>query len=389
MSGAAAPRPAPLAGIRVLDLTRLLPGPMAGMHLADMGADVIKVEDTGAGDPARAMQPGFFALVNRNKRAIRVDLKHPDGRALLLRLARDADVLVEGFRPGVMQRLGLGWEQLSGLNPRLVYCAITGYGQDGPRSRAAGHDINYIGYAGVLDQVGAPGGPPVIPNFQVADLLGGSLAPLMGVLAALVDARASGIGRMVDVAMADAVLAHAVLPLAGYLDQGRASPRGEAVLSGALACYNVYRAGDGGWLAVGALERKFWDALCDALGCADLKPVHLARGAGAEAAKSRLSAIFATRPRDEWVALLAPADCCVSPVLDVGESLTDAQFQARGMIVDAAGVPQFGLPVKFSGFDFTVRQPAPAPGEHTDAVLRETGLADEEIRRLRDAGAVS
>ena len=387
MSGAA-PRPAPLAGIRVLDLTRLLPGPLAAMHLADMGADVIKVEDTGAGDYARAMQPGFFPLVNRNKRAIRVDLKHPEGRALLLRLARDADVLLEGFRPGVMRRLGLGWEQLSGANPKLVYCAITGYGQDGPRAQAAGHDINYIGYAGVLDQVGAEGGPPVIPNFQVGDLLGGSLAPMMGVLAALVDARSSGLGRMVDVAMADAVLAHALLPLAEHRDHGRAAPRGAAMLSGALACYNVYRAGDGRWLAVGALERKFWDALCDALVCPELKPAHLAPGEQA-GAKSRLAAIFATRPRDEWVALLAPADCCVSPVLDVGESLTDEQFRARGMIVDAAGVPQFGLPVKFSGYEFAIRQPAPAPGEHTDAVLREAGLADEEIRRLRDAGAVS
>src|SRR6266496_1289140 len=279
-------RAKPLSGIRVLDLTRLLPGPMATLHLADMGADVIKIEDTEAGDYSRAMghvrgagNPGaapmsdFFRLVNRNKRAIRLDLKNPKGCEVFLRLAKKADVVVEGFRPGVMAKLGLGYEALAAVNPRLVYCSITGYGQDGPYADRAGHDINYIGYAGVGAQIGTADAP-VVPNFQIADLLGGGLSPVMGILAALIDARSSGRGRHVDVAMTDAVFAHAVFPLLGFLENGRAPLRGSGMLDGGLPCYNVYRTRDARWMAVGALERKFWETLCDILGCPELKGKH-------------------------------------------------------------------------------------------------------------------
>jgi len=260
-------RAKPLSGIRVLDLTRLLPGPVATLHLADMGADVVKIEDTEAGDYARVMgrvretgNPGappmsdFFRLVNRNKRAMRLDLKQPQGREVFLRLAKDADVVVEGFRPGVMAKLGVGYDALAAVNPRLVYCSITGYGQDGPYADRAGHDINYIGYAGVGDQIGTADAP-VVPNFQIADLLGGALTPVMGILAALIDARSSGRGRHVDVAMTDAVLAHAILPLLGFLEHGKTPARGSGMLDGGLPCYNVYRTRDGLWMAVGALER--------------------------------------------------------------------------------------------------------------------------------------
>lgn len=250
-------RPKPLAGVRVLDLTRLLPGPVATMHLADMGADVIKIEDTGAGDYARTLgSPHFYSMVNRNKRGLRLDLKQAQGRELLLGLARDADILVEGFRPGVMDKLGVSYAALAAVNPRLVYCSITGYGQDGPYRNHAGHDINYIGYAGVGDQIGLEGGPPVVPNFQIADLLGGALTPVMGMLAALVDARAGGRGRHVDVAMTDAVFAHALLPLLDTLDHGATPPRGTTMLSGGLPCYNVYRTRDGRYMAVGSLEKN-------------------------------------------------------------------------------------------------------------------------------------
>jgi alpha-methylacyl-CoA racemase len=387
-------RPKPLAGVRVLDLTRLLPGPMATLHLADLGADVVKVEDTGAGDYARDMGrvrdgvSDFFRLLNRGKRAIRLDLKQPRGREVFLRLAERSDIVVEGFRPGVMARLGLGYEALAARNPRLVVCSITGYGQDGPYRDRAGHDINYIGYAGVGNEIGAEGGPPVVPNFQIADLLGGTLVPAMGMLAALLDARSSGKGRHVDVAMTDAVLAHAIFPLLGVLEHGTTPARGTTLLAGGPPCYNLYRTRDGRWMAVGALERKFWDALCDILGCPELKPKHVVYGEEARAAREKLAAIFATRTRAEWSEALAGADCCTSPVLEMHEALADEQLRARGMIVEDGGLTHFALPVKMSDFDFDPGRAAPAPGEHTDEVLREAGYDGAEIEALRKSGAV-
>ncbi len=394
MTSAGSNRRKPLAGVRVLDLTRLLPGPMATLHLADLGADVIKVEDTGAGDYARAMGHGpagmsdFFRVLNRNKRAIRLDLKRPGGREAFLRLSDRADVVVESFRPGVMAKLGLGYEALAARNPRIVVCAITGYGQDGPYRDRAGHDINYVGYAGVGNEIGAEGGPPVVPNFQIADLLGGALVPAIGILAALLDARASGRGRSVDVAMTDAVLAHAVLPLLGVLEHGTTPPRGSTMLAGGLACYNRYRTRDGRWMAVGALERKFWERLCDILRCPELKDRHVVYGEAARAAKEKLAAVFATRTQAEWTATFAREDCCVSPVLEMHEALANEQVRARRMVVGGAKPEGFALPVKLSEFEFDPGRPAPAPGEHAEEVLREAGYGAAEIETLRREGAI-
>lgn len=284
-------RAKPLAGLRVLDLTRLLPGPVATLHLADLGADVIKIEDTGPGDYARSMgarqgeTSAFFRLINRNKRALRLDLKKAEGVAVFQRLTLSADVVIEGFRPGVMDKLGIGYTALSALNPRLVFCSISGYGQTGPYAQRAGHDINYIGYAGVLDQIGEAGRAPAVPNFQIGDLLGGALTPLVGLLAAVIDARATGRGRQVDVAMTDAVLAHAIFPLTGMLARRAPPPRGADLLSGGVPCYGVYATADGRYMAVGALEWKFWELLCDTLGRPDLKPFHLAFGEKGEKAR--------------------------------------------------------------------------------------------------------
>lgn len=363
---------------------------MATMHLADMGADVVKIEDTGAGDYARALGPvrdgmtEFFRLLNRNKRALRLDLEDTAGREVFMRLAEGADVIVEGFRPGVMDKFGVGYPAIAAINPRVVYCSITGYGQDGPYAMRAGHDINYIGYAGVLDQLGSEGNPPVVPNFQIADLLGGALTPLAGVLAALVDARTSGKGRYVDVAMADAALAHAVLPLVDLLDRGRSPARGTSMLSGGLPCYNVYATSDARYMAVGALEPKFWHALCDALGCPELKTQHFVFGSRAAPAKARLASIFASQTQAHWTQKLQDLDACVSPALTIEEALQNEQFRARGMVVDEHGAPRIALPVKFSDFEFEIERSAPRPGEHSAEVLREAGYTDAQIAALRE-----
>ena len=385
----------PLAGVRVLDLTRLLPGPLATQHLADYGADVIKIEDTGAGDYARTLgamggdTSYLYQVVNRNKRSLRLDLKHPDGKAAFEKLVETADILVEGFRPGVMDKLGLGYETLAGLNPRLVYCSISGYGHTGPYALRAGHDINYIGYAGVLDQIGNAGAAPALSNLQLGDLLGGTMTALFGILVALVDARAGGKGRFVDVAMTDAVMAHAIFPLIEVLAQGQVRPRGEDLLTGAVPCYGVYRTADDRYMAVGALEEKFWNLVCDTLERPDLKPFHLATGEDGERARAKLAEIFGARTQAEWVAVFDAVDCCVTPVLRLQESLENPQLQARGMVTEVGGVRQFGPVLRLSAMPAAAARPAPAvAGADSDAVLSEAGLVQAEIDRLRQVGII-
>lgn len=382
---------APLAGVRVLDLTRLVPGPVCTQHLADLGADVVKIEDTAGGD---AVPPKLRALVNRNKRGIRLDLKHPRGADALLRLARDADVLVEGFRPGVMARLGLGYDVVAAINPRIVYCSVTGYGQTGPDRGRPGHDLNYCAEAGVADQIGR-GGQPALSNVPLADLMGGALGAAMGILAALFDAARTGRGRHVDIAMAEGALAHAVMPLAALAAHGSTRRAGNDTLTGALACYGTYRTADGRWLAVGALERKFWDALCDALERADLKPLHRSGDAAVEnRLRDELTAVFATLPLADWEARLRHAGCCASPVRTLEEALDDAHFRARGMVLDSVHpaygpVTQVASPVKMSGFEFALRRHAPRPGEHTAEVLLEAGLDAAAVAALIAGGAAA
>jgi alpha-methylacyl-CoA racemase len=374
------PLGAPLAGVRVLDLTRLLPGPMATLHLADLGADVIKVEDTGAGDYA---SPAVRALVNRNKRGIRLDLKNPDGVATLLQLCRGADALIEGFRPGVMQRLGLGFETLAAANPRLVMCSLSGWGQTGPLCDQPGHDLNYAALAGVTDQMGGLG------NLPVADLLGGTMTAVMGLLAALFDAARTGRGRHVDVAIADGVLAHAVLPLAALNQTGQVPRNGEGTLTGGLACYGLYGTADGRQLAVGALEHKFWGELCRRIQRPDLAPLHRTGEPGTEArVRAELAALFALQPLAHWAALFGDAPACVTPVLRLDETLAHPQFQARGMVMTGTP-PRLGCPVQMSGFQPAAARPAPEPGEHSDEVLAEAGFAPETIARLRASGALA
>ncbi len=381
----AAPIPPPLAGVRVLDLSRLLPGPLCGQHLADLGARVIKIEDPKVGDYVR---PAIRRLANRGKEGLTLDLKSDAGRAIFFRLLEAADVVLESFRPGVMARLGLGYEELSRRRPSLVYCAITGYGQSGLRRDAPGHDINYLALCGVLDQTGREGEPPVIPGFLLSDILGGTLTAAMGILAALLGARASGHGRFIDVSMADAVMAHSVLPMAEINEKGRVPVRGTGSHTGGAPRYNVYAARDGRYIALGAQEKKFWDALCDAVGLPDLKDQHAATGEAAAAAEAALKARFLERDASDWLALLGPLDCCATPVLTFEEALADPDFLAHGTVRRSGSSGYaMGLPFAMSGVAATDR-PSPSRGEHTEAILTALGHRPEEIGKLRARGIV-
>jgi crotonobetainyl-CoA:carnitine CoA-transferase CaiB-like acyl-CoA transferase len=376
------PSEPPLRGVRVLDLTRLLPGPVCTQHLADLGADVVKVEDTGAGDYA---PPALRAIVNRNKRGLQLDLKQPEGAEALLRLARDADVLIEGFRPGAMAGLGLGYDTVAAVNPRIVYCSLTGYGQSGPYRDRPGHDLNYCGHAGVADQIGVDADTPALSNLPIADLMGGALSAAMGILAALFDAARTGRGRHLDIAMADGALAHAVMPLATLAAHGSTRRAGGDTLTGGLACYGQYRTADDRFVAVGALERKFWDTLCDVIERADLKPLHRTGDATIETrVRDELAVIFGAKPLAHWEARFARADCCVSPVQTLEEALADPHFRARGMVVDSVhptigALTQVACPVKMTRYGFELRRHAPRPGEHTVELLREAGCSDLTI----------
>jgi crotonobetainyl-CoA:carnitine CoA-transferase CaiB-like acyl-CoA transferase len=393
-----------LDGVRVLDLSRLLPGGFCSLLLADFGADVIKVEDTGMGDYLRWAPPShagadpsaagaMFLALNRNKRSVRVDLKTEAGRDVLLALVRDADVLLESFRPGVMDRLGVGWERLRAENPRLVYCAITGYGQDGPYRDRAGHDTNYLALAGLLGLTGEPGGPPVQAAGQIADVGGGAMYAAFGILAALHERDRSGAGQLVDVSMTDGALSWLAM-VAARMFAGAATPeRGRLELAGGLLCYRPYRCADG-WVALGALEPKFWHALCAGTGREDLverqfepvgSPVH-----------AEVEALFASRTRAEWAAFNDEHDCCLEPVLGLDEALASPLFAAREMVVEveqpgaAAPVRVLGVPVKLSRTPGDPgRAAGPALGEHTDAVLAEAGFDAAAIARLKAQGAVA
>ena len=383
----------PLEGVRILDLTRLLPGNYCTLLLADLGADVIKVEQPGRGDYIRWMAPlvdgegAAHRALNRGKRSVTLNLGEPDGVALLKRLATEADALVESFRPGVLDGLGVGHGVLAAANPRLVYCSLTGYGQDGPYRQRAGHDINYIGYAGLLDATGEPEGPPVLPAVQVADFAGG-MAAAVGVLAALREASATGRGRAVDVSMFDVVMSWGAVLSSWYLATGAVPERGRMPLSGGLACYRVYAAGDGKYLAVGALEPQFWRHLCVMLGLRELIDVQLDPSRQGEIA-TRLTQVFSTRSRDEWVEELADLDTCVGPVNDVSEALADPHAAQRAMVATVNGMPVGpGAAVKVSGHAVGNARPAPGLGEHTEDVLEALGVGPEEISSLRTSGVL-
>ena len=393
----------PLSDVRVLDLTRLLPGGFCTLLLGDLGADVIKVEDTGAGDYVRWAPPFYgedehtplgtrsalYLSLNRNKRSIRLDLKQEQGKQALLKLASGADVLVESFRPGVLDRLGVGYEQLAKANPALVYCPITGYGLDGPNRDRAGHDQNYLGLNGILGLTGDKDGPPTQAAGQIADLGGGGLMAAVGILAALNEARRSGQGQVVDVSMTDGSLAWLAMVAGQYLCDGVVPERGDLPLAGRIICYRPYEAKDG-WVSCGALEQKFWAAWCKGVDREDLIE-HQFDAPGSDAHRDAAE-IFKQRTRAEWKAFNDEHDCCIEPILDIDEVLSSDQVVERQMVVsyeqpELGEVRQLGFPVKLSRTPASVHRPAPALGEHTAELLGEAGLSEDEVAALIESGA--
>jgi alpha-methylacyl-CoA racemase len=400
----------PLSGIKVLDLSRLLPGGFCSLLLADFGADVLKVEDTGQGDYIRWAPPYYegaeqsarsamFLSLNRNKRSIRIDLKNEAGREVLLRLVRDHDVVLESFRPGVLDRLGVGYERMREENHGLVYCAITGYGQTGPKRQSSGHDMNYLGLIGLLGLTGERAGPPVQAAGQIADLGGGALMAAFGVMAALRERDGgpgqpgSGEGQLVDVSMTDGALSWLAMVAGQHFADGVVPHRGGQPLAGSLICYRPYECSDG-WVTLGALEPKFWQAWCRGVGHEELIEKQFERPGSK--AHEHVCDIFKGRTRAEWTQFATEHDCCLEPVLELDEALASEIVREREMVVtlDQPGVEdrvrQLGIPIKL---DRTPgehnRLPGPGLGEHTEEVLRAAGYTDKQVAELLEQRAVA
>ncbi|WP_458413496.1 CaiB/BaiF CoA transferase family protein [Schinkia sp. CFF1] len=379
----------PLESIRVLDLTRLLPGPYCTMLLADFGAEVIKIEEPNLGDYARWEEPkvgkdsAIFSSLNRNKKSVTLNLKSEKGKEIFVELVKTADVVVESFRPGVMDRLGLGYEKLKDLNPKLIYCAITGYGQTGPYAHLPGHDINYLSYAGVLDLNGERKQTPVVPPIQIADIGGGSLMAVIGILMAVISRKNTGKGQFVDISMLDGVVSWLQTLLPNYLVNHESPIRGELALSGEKAAYGVYETKDQRYISVGALEAKFWEAFCNAIGREDFISLLDAPPGKQDVIKIEIANIMKKETLRQWLEIFKNYETCVSPVLTIEEMTKNPQILARQMVQQCpdmveGGMGHIGIPIKLSETPGSIYSKAPELGEHNHEILAELGLSGEE-----------
>ena len=364
----------PLQGLVILDLTRFFPGAVATMILKRFGAEVIKIEQPGDGDPGRHV-PGLswlFAETNRGKKSLAINLKHQRGKELFCRLASCADVLIESFRPGVMTRLGIGYDDLGPQNKRLIYAALSGYGQSGQFAGLAGHDINYIAMSGLLELISPSADCPILPELQIADVAGGSSPALVGILLALRERDITGRGQRVDVSMVGELAKLLTVPLAALRSSGRSLHRGKELLSGAYACYHLYRAKDGKWLVVGALEEKFWSTLCRQIGRPDLIADQFSPDPRQCEVKQILSSVFMTRTAEEWFELLRNYDCCVTPVRTLEEADAEGRFDSR----------EFGIGSMSAGRS-AEKAAVPKIGEHSIEVLKRFGVPESELLILQ------
>ncbi len=389
----------PLEGIRVLDLSQLLPGSLCTQILADLGAQVLKIENPKTGDGFRWTPPlvktlgSFFHVTNRNKQGMKLNLRDPAGREIFLKMVPQADVLLDNFRPGAMQRMGLGYEDLKKINPRLIYCSLTGFGQTGPYRDRAAHDLNFLSIAGVLDLLGEKGGRPVVPAVQMAGAGGGSLNAALGIMASLFRRERTGAGQYLDVAILDGLNPFIALTMSQYLANGELPKRGETLVGGGYAFYNVYQTKDGKFLALGALEEKFWQEFCKAIGREDLIEEQFVPSPRQDEVIEEVRGIIIQKTRQEWEDLLSQYDTCFSPVNTAAEALQDPQIQHRALWflgqhpVDGE-VGQMNFPIKFSEDQPGWRMPPPSFGEHTEKVLKELGYSDAEIADLAAQGII-
>ena len=384
----------PLDGIRILDLSRLLPGPYATHILASFGAEVIKIEKPGEGDYMREYTPriqGFnaaFQIINRGKKSVALDLKHEQGKEAFVALVKRSDVVLDGNRPGTMTRLGLGYEELKEVNPKLIYAALTGYGQTGRYAQNAGHDLNYIGFGGMLDLLGELGGMPTVPGVQIADVAAGALPTVIGILLALQHRTRGHAGQMVDVSMLDAVLGLMPVQLANYTATKRRPKRGQERLFGRFACYNIYPVRNGRYLAVAALEPKFWKTLCQVLEREDLiDDQYVEEDEAQQILVAELTRIFQKKEVSEWMELFAEHDVCITEVREISRVVQDDTLAERGMVVPVRNeggsvYEQLGVFPKLNESPGFVTGDAPARGQHTRQVLRSLNYTVKHINEM-------
>ncbi len=382
----------PLEGIKILDLTRLLPGPLATQMMGDMGADIIKIEDYNSPDYTRFFPPQqngtsiYFLALNRSKRSLGLNLRSETGKEIFFDLIKTADIVIESYRAGVIDKIGIGYEKAKSINPGIIYVSVTGYGQTGPYKDKAGHDLNYIGYSGILGLSGTKE-RPTIPATQIADIAGGSYPTVMACLAALLAKQKTGKGQHVDVAMSETILPMLSFPLSEYLNTGKNLKREEPMLSGGIANYNIYQCKDGKFMALGSLEPKFWKGFCQMIGKPDWVNRMMPTPQNISELKRDLEALFASKTQSEWISISANYDICLSPIYDLEEVHKDAHYNERNLFIEMES-PHHGKlkginqPIKFDSKGSQPKIPAPLHGEHSREILIEMGYSEEKITEL-------
>lgn len=389
----------PLVGMKILDLAPVLPGGLCTQILADLGAEVIKIENPGSGDGFRSTPPllggngSYFHILNRNKKSLTLNVKNEEGRDIFRRLAAGADIIVENTRPGTMESLGLGYDDLTHINPRLIYCSLTGFGQTGPYRHRPAHDINILAISGILDLLGEKGRPPIVPAVMIAGAGGGGLQAALGILAALLRRERTGKGQYLDVSLLDGLSPFLALLMSEHLARGETPARGETRLGGGYACYNIYETRDGKFLSLGCLEEKFWRALCVCLGKEEFIGDLNAPLPRQTEMIVEFRRIFMQKDRREWLTILEGYDVCYAPVNTLAEACADPQVRERGLWFQAehpvdGPVPQQAFPVKFSAAQPGWRNPPPLLGQHTGEILARLGYDAAAREDLRARGII-